>query len=263
MRITRTLMFAVLTIGALALPTDAAAQVLGTFRWQQSPYCNLITLTVVQVGGVYQLSGFDDECGGPLRGAVTGTAFLNGDGSIGMGFTVVTPSGRSFQVDAAMDLSTLSGPWRSSTAASGTWVFTPGPRAPGSARPQPSSTLVVESAGIAVPANLSTQARIEDLNERVVVPQGGRLSITKTLSNATVLCSGIAAGFFFITIDGTPIRNSAVYANGGFSGALTGVTVNPVAAGAHVIGIGMHCFSGAVTGGGHNLVSISSVTVLP
>src|SRR5262245_65437414 len=100
---------AVLMVGALVAADAVQAQPLGAFRWQQEPYCNVITLSIVQVAGVYQLNGFDDECGAAARSAVTGTAFLNPDGTIGMGLTVVPAGGVSFDLDARLALSPLMG----------------------------------------------------------------------------------------------------------------------------------------------------------
>lgn len=54
-----------LVVCCLGLPwlaVPATAQPLGTFRWQLQPYCNVLTLNVVQ-GGVYTLDGTDDRCG--------------------------------------------------------------------------------------------------------------------------------------------------------------------------------------------------------
>ena len=45
----------------------AEAQSLGTFQWQLQPYCNLVTVTVTQNGGLYTLDGYDDQCGAPTR----------------------------------------------------------------------------------------------------------------------------------------------------------------------------------------------------
>ncbi len=42
---------------ALVAPALAAAQSLGTFRWQIQPYCNILSLSVVQQAGIYVLSG--------------------------------------------------------------------------------------------------------------------------------------------------------------------------------------------------------------
>ena len=44
--------------GAAALTTSAAdAQSLGTFRWQLQPFCNVVTVNVIQQGAVYTLDG--------------------------------------------------------------------------------------------------------------------------------------------------------------------------------------------------------------
>jgi hypothetical protein len=51
------------------------------------PYCNLISVTVVQQGSQAQLDGTDDQCGATQQASVTGLAFLNLDGSIGFGST--------------------------------------------------------------------------------------------------------------------------------------------------------------------------------
>ena len=47
--------------------SSALAQPIGTFQWQLQPYCNALTVTVVQSGGVYTLDGFDDQCGAAVR----------------------------------------------------------------------------------------------------------------------------------------------------------------------------------------------------
>ena len=60
-----------------ALSSSASeAQVIGTFRWQMLPYCNVVTFTVVQTGSAYALHGTDDQCGSSAFAAsVTGVAF--------------------------------------------------------------------------------------------------------------------------------------------------------------------------------------------
>lgn len=116
--------------------STASAQTIGTFRWQQQPYCNVITVTVVQAGALYQLDGFDDQCGAPTRAAVTGLAFVNPNGTIGMGLTIVaSPGGLPVHLDASFALATLSGTWRDSRFGTGAWTFTPGAGAAGAARP--------------------------------------------------------------------------------------------------------------------------------
>ncbi len=60
----------------------AAAQPLGMFTWQLQPYCNVLTLAVVQNGTtMFTLDGIDDQCGAGPASAV-GTAFLKPDGMV-------------------------------------------------------------------------------------------------------------------------------------------------------------------------------------
>ena len=56
---------------AIAWPGTASAQALGTFRWQQLPYCNVITVRVVQAGATFQLDGVDDQCGAATQASST------------------------------------------------------------------------------------------------------------------------------------------------------------------------------------------------
>lgn len=131
---------AILAVAAiLAGASVAGAQPLGTFRWQQQPYCNILTLNVVQSGGIYQLDGYDDQCGdGAPRAAVVGIAFLNPSGSVGIGLTLVTtPGGTPVHIDATVNLTSISGDWRDSAGATGPFVFTPGAGIAGSPRPAP------------------------------------------------------------------------------------------------------------------------------
>ena len=48
---------AFLMIGALTAAGTVQAQSLGIFRWQKEPYCNVISSTVVQTGGLFQAVG--------------------------------------------------------------------------------------------------------------------------------------------------------------------------------------------------------------
>jgi len=114
----------------------AAAQTIGTFRFQLQPTCNVLTLTVVQQGGQYQIDGLDDQCGSPQRASVSGLAFPNNDGLLGFGLTIVTSGGNPLHVDAFLSLSSFTGTWRDSTGATGTFVLLTGAAAGGSARPQ-------------------------------------------------------------------------------------------------------------------------------
>lgn len=125
-------------VAALGMTEIAAAQSLGTFRWQLQPYCNVITVTVTLAGGVYRLEGTDDQCGaGRDLAAVQGLAFPNPDGTVGFGLTIVTPpSGTPVHVNVDIALATLNGSWRDSTGAAGTFTLTPGSATGGAPRPQ-------------------------------------------------------------------------------------------------------------------------------
>lgn len=165
-------MLAVLCAGVL--PRTAAAQTVGTFRWQQQPYCNVITLTVVQQSGIYQVNGFDDQCGAVTRAAVTGMGFPNPNGTIGFGLTVVTtPGGSPLHIDATITLAALSGTWRDSSGATGAWTFTPGAAAPGSTRPALRTSF---------PAGLSAG---NTTITNVASPVNGTDAATKTYVDAT------------------------------------------------------------------------------
>jgi hypothetical protein len=114
----------------------AQGTVVGTFRWQLQPFCNAVTVTVTQQGAVYTLDGFDDQCGQPVRAPLVGLAAPNPDGSIGLGFHIVTvPGGRSVHVDARISLATASGTWTDSAGNAGTFAL--GGTAAGSPRPLP------------------------------------------------------------------------------------------------------------------------------
>jgi hypothetical protein len=130
--------FAALALSALALghAATASAQPIGSFRWQLQPYCNVLTLTVNQQGGLYTLSGTDDQCNAPQRASALGLAFFNPGGTVGLGITLVTaPGGSPVHVEATVDLASLNGTWRDSTGNTGSFVFTPGAGIGGAPRP--------------------------------------------------------------------------------------------------------------------------------
>lgn len=122
-------------------PSAAQAQSLGTFTWQLQPFCNRVTVTVTQNGGIYTLDGYDDQCGAPQRAPLVGLATPNPDGSIGLGFHIATsPGGKTVSVEARISLTTIGGPWSDSAGNSGTLALNGS--AAGSARPAPSGGLV-------------------------------------------------------------------------------------------------------------------------
>ncbi|MEP7116521.1 MAG: tail fiber domain-containing protein [Acidobacteriota bacterium] len=148
---TRPCTLASVALGALALASGAQAQSLGTFRWQLQPYCNVISVNVIQQGSVYTADGFDDQCGGPQRAPLVGLVTPNPDGTLGMGLNVVTvPGGRGLQVDARFTLANLNGSWSDSAGHTGTFAFNASTG--GSPRPAPSS------GGAAIPGAFSLLA---------------------------------------------------------------------------------------------------------
>ena len=71
---TRGGLVAAAVFGACLWAGPASAQPLGTFTWQLQPFCNVLTLSVVQQGPVYLLDGYDDLCGDPVRAPASGIA---------------------------------------------------------------------------------------------------------------------------------------------------------------------------------------------
>jgi hypothetical protein len=139
-----------LVIATGVLPAEA--QLLGTLTWQQQPYCNRLTVTIAANGDGYAVDGFDDQCGAALRASVAGTSVVNGDGTIGLGLTVITvPGGAPSHIDARVNPSSGNGPWIDATGATGMFVL--GAAAAGAPRPLPPTrttwglTLVAPSVG--------------------------------------------------------------------------------------------------------------------
>lgn len=105
--------------------SPSSAQPVGLFSWRLQPYCNVVTLNVVQAGAVFTLDGFDDNCGGNnARSAVTGIATPNPDGSITVGLTIVNGQGGAPpQLSARITLPGASGTWIDGGGQSGVFVL--------------------------------------------------------------------------------------------------------------------------------------------
>ena len=140
MKVFRSLVLTVVA-GGFWSAAPAAAQPLGSFQWQLQPYCNVITLAVVQQGGQYQLDGTDNQCGPAQAASVRGMAFQNLNGTIGLGLTIVTaPGGTPVHVDATITFPGLNGTWRDSAGNTGNFIF--GAGIPGGGpRPVPTAGL--------------------------------------------------------------------------------------------------------------------------
>jgi hypothetical protein len=189
---------------ASALVTTSDAQSLGSFRWQLQPFCNVLTLTVVQQGQNYTLDGVDDLCGTtPARAAVRGLAYLKTDGSIGFGLTLVLePSGAPIHLNAVIALSTLSGSWQDTAGNSGALVYNPA-IAPGSPRPFPRPTF---AAGLSV-----ANARVTEVG----TPTSPTDATNKAYVDAAI-ASAPRDGWMAVASDGSIVFRSA---------SMAGVTV--------------------------------------
>ena len=122
-------------VASLTSAASASAQVIGTFRWQFAPYCNVVTVRVEQKGSVFELTGTDDGCDGAAPASnVNGSAHLNANGTVGVSLSIVRPDGFVVNNTVALNQATLGGTWRDDWGGSGTLVFNPPPPVAGSPR---------------------------------------------------------------------------------------------------------------------------------
>ena len=107
----------------LLFPSALSAQVLGPFTMQLAPFCNVITFTAAAQGPIFNLSGFDDNCGGATGLSASGNVFFNPDGIVGGGLSIIAAGQAASQVALTIDPGGPSGTWSDSTGNSGTLVF--------------------------------------------------------------------------------------------------------------------------------------------
>lgn len=208
--------FALAGLALILAASNVAAQPVGTYRWQLQPNCNIVTLNVTQQGAVYALDGFDDQCGAPTRASIVGTAFLNPDGSVGIGLTtVLTPGGTPVHVDARIHLASLGGPWRDSAGNSGTFVLTPGAGTGGPPRPvapsgvAPGSITAAQLApgavsGTTIIDGSITSADLLDEPRAAFASAGDTLTVVPTGTVVRVVAIGApAAGRVIVNASGT------------------------------------------------------------
>jgi len=133
------------------------------------------------------------------------------------------------------------------------------------AKPSKKDLEIVVSAGLNVPDPLTPQDIETFVNETLVTTQAGRLIVTKSI-DLSATCTPVSGVLYYLMVDDTPIRSSAVFSRqNGVTGQLSGVTADVVAAGTHLIRVGVQCtLPGAtVSGGSVTVVGVTSVIVLP
>jgi hypothetical protein len=217
---------ALLLASAWSVPS-VNAQVVGTFRWQQLPYCNVIAVRVVQAGAVFQLDGVDDQCGSGTQASAVGLAFVNPSGAIGIGLTIVTAGGAPLHIDATVALPAASGTWRDSAGNTGAFTLTPGAAVPGSPRPAPRASFPGGlSAGGTPVTDVGTPVAAGDAATKGYV-DGATATVRQALlgektwkafvasnglkfASGPYTCSRVAAGDYLVTFDltGLGVSNS-------------------------------------------------------
>ena len=233
----------VLTAVATTVPVMAQAQSLGTFSWQLQPFCNRVTVTIVQVGSTFTLDGFDDQCGAAQRAAVVGTATTNPAGTISFGFTAVVATGLPVHVSAQVSLPSASGTWQDSLGNAGTFVL--GGAAAGSARPLPTPSGLADGSVTTskLAANAVDTTKIapgavsgSDINENEVQRRvatacpSGQLMTGVNVDGTVVCAAGSSNG------DITGVAAGTGLTGGGTAGDVT-LAVNPVTVQSRVSGV--------------------------
>jgi hypothetical protein len=188
----RRLMFAVLCLAHPCGVMEARAQTIGTFRWQLAPYCNVLTLTVVQMPSGYALTGFDNRCGAVVRSPVAGTATINPNGSIAFGITTSHADGFHTITSATITLPTLSGTWSDPHSTSGTFVFNP----PGAPAGEPRRITLRGNYGVDFVAAANNQSAVSAVSlpqELPFAPSAPLANFIPGTGSSTVNCPGTAA----------------------------------------------------------------------
>jgi hypothetical protein len=136
----RTISACVLILVALSA-APAGAQTIGTFQWQLQPYGSVLNLTVIQAGPLYEIRGFEAQCGGNLSLPVTGVAVPQANGTIFFGLTSINENGQGLHTRMYINLANgLNGSWADNAGNfNQVALFNPGTTCPGGPRSGPVS----------------------------------------------------------------------------------------------------------------------------
>jgi len=270
---------AVVVVASSAAP--ARAQVVGSFSWQTQPYCNVVTVTIVQQGGLYQLTGADDLCGAGTA-PVSGTALPTAAGVV-LGFTTVLPDGSAAHLSATVGVADGSGTWFDGAGHSGPFALNGG--AAGAARPAPAidvaqlSPAIYAGSGAAATVARSdhdhdgryyTEAEVDvklaakaGLGEVLVlrtppaldfVPEArlvnvpftttraGRLEVQATTTFTSAVCA-TGAPYAYLLVNGVPVMSSVqpIQPAATTIAVLRGSTTTVVPAGAYQLTVAIDC----------------------
>lgn len=158
-----------LTLALTVAATTASAQTIGTFRWRTAPYCNVMFVTITQVGNFYRLEGYDEQCGNNPRQPLWGIGVPQANGTITFGVDQVMALGsvRPVAIRATISLASLSGTWEDSVGSNGAFEFSPTCTTQcGGPRPVPAAVDAPLSRGAGATAD-TLKAEIELLKQAV------------------------------------------------------------------------------------------------
>ena len=119
------------SLAALALLAWAGSSEAQTYRFNIQPYCDVVVLTLVPTGSPNVLSvvGYDDNCGDLPYSPIHGTAVMNPNGTVTIGYTTVWPYSVYQNTDVASQVSveipprSNVGSWTDDDGNSGTFEF--------------------------------------------------------------------------------------------------------------------------------------------
>jgi hypothetical protein len=264
--------YIVVFAGVLFAVSAATAQPLGQFRWQMTPACNVLTLSVTQNGSVYRLEGYDDQCGTTTRASVVGLAVPNTDGTLEFGLTIVSATGATpSHVDVTLNTATLGGPWRDSSGNSGDLVFAP-TSVSGSPRVAGIGALAIDSAQVQrrVSGACASGQYVSSVNEDGTVLCGTDVSGVGTITGVTAgtgLTGGGSSGAVSLALNfaGTGTASTAARSNhthaaaDPFSTAVGTSALLAVTTGTNNTAIGNGALRLATTGGFNTAVGAAAL----